>query len=307
VNVLARARECALTASHVATPLFRGENAPKSRSIRGMSVAQVASNTMNLSRSLFSSSPLVGLAVFASLACAGCLVGSDPDSHRTAASTSVNQPTPVSGGDSSSSGSTSGGSSSGSGGSSGSTGNAGSGGTGTGGGGTGGSTGTNGIPAGALRVFVTQVTHNGNFGGLTGADTVCQNAADAQGLGGTWVAWLSSGTTNAHDRVTSAGPWYAIDGAKVFNNKANLETIPLAPIVDETGATPRWMGLTSPWTGSDQGGVTGDADCAGWTSASTSTWASSGTAGGYQVDQDWGGGSGTMSCDTQAPLICFEQ
>jgi hypothetical protein len=42
-------------------------------------------------------------------------------------------------------------------------------------------------------------------------------------------------------------------------------------------------------------------------SSSISAYASSGTAGGWSNDQDWGGGGGPLSCDTKAALICFEQ
>jgi hypothetical protein len=281
--------------------LSSGKTSESCAAPSGMSVAERRGTTMSFSHTLLTTS---FLGCFASLACAGCWVtDSDPNAHHTS---TVNQPTssvPVSGSDSSSGGSSSG--SAGGGSSSGGTTSSGSG-TDTSGS-SGGGTSGGGVPSGAKRVFVTEVTHDGNLGGLTGADSFCQNAADAQSLGGTWVAWLSSGGVNAVDRVTSAGPWYALDGTKVFNNKANLHTIPLAQILDETGNIPKWQGQTNPWTGSDQGGVSGSGDCSGWTSSSINAYASSGTAGGWSNDQDWGGGGGPLSCDTKAALICFEQ
>ena len=39
-------------------------------------------------------------------------------------------------------------------------------------------------------VFVTSTKHNGNFGGLSGADGFCQGLANAAGLGGAYMAWL---------------------------------------------------------------------------------------------------------------------
>ena len=39
------------------------------------------------------------------------------------------------------------------------------------------------------------------MGGLSGADAICQGEADRAGLGGTFVAWLSTSDTDARDRV----------------------------------------------------------------------------------------------------------
>jgi len=57
------------------------------------------------------------------------------------------------------------------------------------------------IPQYGVRVFVTSSSWNGNLGGLSGAGAKCQQAADAAGLGGTWVAWLSDSTYDAKDRI----------------------------------------------------------------------------------------------------------
>jgi hypothetical protein len=41
-------------------------------------------------------------------------------------------------------------------------------------------------------VFLSSQSHDGDFGGLSGADTICQNLADNAGLPGTYMAWMSS-------------------------------------------------------------------------------------------------------------------
>ncbi|MEC7948346.1 MAG: Ig-like domain-containing protein, partial [Myxococcota bacterium] len=56
------------------------------------------------------------------------------------------------------------------------------------------------------RVFVTSDTWAGDHGGVSGADQHCQDAADAVGLGGVWVAWLSSTSRSAKDQV-GPGPY----------------------------------------------------------------------------------------------------
>ena len=63
------------------------------------------------------------------------------------------------------------------------------------------------VDEGYKYVFVTSTTHNGNLGGLTGADATCNDlAADVTAPlplpAGNYVAWLSSLEGNAIDRVT---------------------------------------------------------------------------------------------------------
>ncbi len=66
------------------------------------------------------------------------------------------------------------------------------------------------------RVFVTATTYapqslGGGATGFAGADGFGANAAAAASLGGKWVAWLSTSSTDAIDRVTGDGPWYLVD------------------------------------------------------------------------------------------------
>ncbi len=61
-------------------------------------------------------------------------------------------------------------------------------------------------------IFVTSSDHNGNLGGLAGADAICQALADAAGLPtATYKAWLSTSTVNANDpgRLTHSSIPYA--------------------------------------------------------------------------------------------------
>ncbi len=97
-------------------------------------------------------------------------------------------------------------------------------------GGSGGSTG--GVPPGGKRIFLTSSTYEGGaLGGVSGADQKCTLSAQAVGLSGTWIALVSG-----LDRISDVGPWYLLDGTKVFNNKAGLSTTPFAVIsIDERG------------------------------------------------------------------------
>lgn len=111
-------------------------------------------------------------------------------------------------------------------------------------------------------------------------------------------------------RVFVTSVTYLVDGeTRVFNNKANLATIPRAAIsLDEMGK--RHEGspyeIYWAWTGSNNGGTRTEDTCSDWLD-------SSGGAGTYgrPVDapsQSWGGGPVLMeACLAQAGLICFEQ
>ena len=63
--------------------------------------------------------------------------------------------------------------------------------------------------------FVTATTHNGNIGGLAGADSICQNAAAAQAIPGTFRAYLSSSNVNAVTRLGTASGWARVDGKPI--------------------------------------------------------------------------------------------
>lgn len=97
-------------------------------------------------------------------------------------------------------------------------------------------------------------TYKGDLGGLEGADALCQNAAAAASLEGSYVAWLSDFSNDAIDRITGDGPWYDLADQRVFANHAALSTSPLVAIdVDETGETLSIGGRV--WTATSAGGT----------------------------------------------------
>ena len=81
--------------------------------------------------------------------------------------------------------------------------------------------------ASAMTFFLTS-TGSGkgaDFGGLAGADKLCQSLAAAVGAGNReWRAYLSTqgaGAVNARDRI-GAGPWQNVKGVVVAKNVADL-------------------------------------------------------------------------------------
>jgi hypothetical protein len=157
---------------------------------------------------------------------------------------------------------------------------------------------------------VTSATYTGNLklqaaaaDGLAGGDKLCQLAADAAQLGGTFRAWLSSKTMNAIDRIGDVGPWYRLNGPKVFANKASIVTAgPLVPIdVDETGGSP----AVNTWTGTLNAGVADAFTCNDWTSDAPIN-GYEGTVGITVGLQFWTEGP-SNPCKLKNTLYCFEQ
>jgi hypothetical protein len=90
--------------------------------------------------------------------------------------------------------------------------------------------GTAGAQQAAASFFVSSTGSGsgGWFGGLQGADMLCQTLATAAGSGGkTWRAYLSTSATastpavNARDRI-GKGPWQNVKGVVIANNLTEL-------------------------------------------------------------------------------------
>jgi hypothetical protein len=124
-------------------------------------------------------------------------------------------------------------------------------------------------PAGPLKAFVSSAIVTGGFGGLAGADKICNDLAKAQNLPGTYVAWVSTTGTNAIDRITANGPWQRVDGQVVAQTKAQLGTGALTTALrrDEKNQEPP-LAEDRVWTATGADGkFVGGSDCAGWTGA----------------------------------------
>lgn len=159
------------------------------------------------------------------------------------------------------------------------------------------------------RLFVTAQLYSGNLGGLAGADQKCTTAATAGNLGGVWQAWLSDGTTDALSRFADAGAWYDLDGRKIFNNSANLATVPLDQLSrDEQGQA---VDYGFAWTGTANGGTRSGKHCRGWTSQDAGTTADDfgthGIIGVSSYPSTWTEGTSPYACNQTLHLICLEK
>jgi hypothetical protein len=165
---------------------------------------------------------------------------------------------------------------------------------------------------GPKRVFATSVTYTGALGGTTGADSICTAAATKAGLGGKWVAWISTYTANAIDRLPSDASWYLVDGTTiVFQSKAAIPALPEHAIdQDENGAPVPTTAIipgdpVGAWTGTSLVGIADSELCMGWTSESN------GALGDYGSTKDgetsvWTA-LGFAACSKHMHLYCFEQ
>jgi hypothetical protein len=170
-----------------------------------------------------------------------------------------------------------------------------------------------------LTVFVTSKTFTGNLGGIAGADAKCQALAEAEGLSGTFLAWLSDSNTTPWSRFyRSEYPYRLTDGTLVAKSWSDLVDGTLEhPInLTETGVFPpngttpcAGGGHPTVWTATAPTGLqfgAGGYNCDDWTStaaigaawgvatASSGEWTSWCTA-------------NAMVCNAQSSLYCFQE
>ena len=123
--------------------------------------------------------------------------------------------------------------------------------------------------------FVTSVgtgRMGGDYGGLAGADALCQSLADAAGIGdANWRAYLSTTAENARDRIGN-GPWTNVDGDVVAEDLDALHSGPKAldpdHALDELGQPIPQMEHDINTGSLADGTVYTGRTCADWTSSS---------------------------------------
>jgi hypothetical protein len=160
-------------------------------------------------------------------------------------------------------------------------------------------------PASPKRLFVTSLKFTGNLGGLSGADTSCQNVATARGLGGRWRAVLGTSTVEPSQRPLSEGPYTLLDGGVLFRNRASLQ-VSLVPsftsvVTDELGVVPP-VGDGAFWSGSSAFSKGGN--CMNWMTAAPNV---TGGAGSSQRNSQFSLRQFENLCELQSGrLLCVE-
>jgi len=175
-------------------------------------------------------------------------------------------------------------------------------------------------------VFITKKLYTGNLGGLQGANTLCQAAADDAQLGGTYKAWLSDSDTGPADNFGADAT--ADEDADTTRNYRLTNSTLIATswsdltdgellnpiIIDEdkkpVDPTPVWSNTTA------EGTPLGMINCTSWTSEQGGMMlGATGRAEHEITDEQWTDfgdteEAGLLQCSLQtnpvARLYCFE-
>jgi hypothetical protein len=142
----------------------------------------------------------------------------------------------------------------------------------------------------------------GTLGGFVPADAACQAEADAAGLPGTYVAWLSTSTTNAIDRLAGSRGWVRADGAPFVDAIADLAAGRLfyPPSIDVNGA--QLPTTTAVFTGTLPDGTADPFTCGDL--SSTSDLMAYGVS--NQTSGSWTRINASFSvCGTSVQIYCF--
>jgi hypothetical protein len=157
------------------------------------------------------------------------------------------------------------------------------------------------------RVFALEDTLSpGDLGSAAAADTRCQNNADDEELGGTWMAWISDSTTSPADRFTrSTLPYRLLNGTLIANDWDDLVDGTIENPIDRT---PRNSLITTGYaaTGTLADGTattTASSRCDDWTSGSSGSSLSGNIT---RTDMLWSSGV-SRACFSLHRLYCFEQ
>ena len=161
---------------------------------------------------------------------------------------------------------------------------------------------------GACLAFVTSTLHNGNLGGLAGADAICQDLADGAGLPGTYMAWLSDSTGYPALRVTPATVTYTLRGGPIIaNDWDGLTSGELARALNKTEQGTGGALSSRVWTNTaSDGTVRTDTpkSCSNWSSSSAGVTGYDGML--SSISATWTARD-ESTCDSTIRLYCFQQ
>ncbi len=162
----------------------------------------------------------------------------------------------------------------------------------------------------ARRVFATSIQYDGNLGGLSGADGMCQAHADAAVLGGSFSAFMVDGTEDLDRLEHPAVPFVRIDGEAIATDWDDLldGTIDAPIDIDEFGAAIEgnaWTGLVDVVLGDPDPDLT----CSSWTYGGRGCLEDMPCGGAGEsgmTDEHWDGYF-VFHCEELFRLYCFEQ
>jgi hypothetical protein len=172
------------------------------------------------------------------------------------------------------------------------------------------------VPGSGKRVFVTSTDIAANFGGIAGANSICQNAATVAGLTGTFKAWVGDSVSGPATNFTHPTvPYYKFDGVSsvtVANGWADLTDGTLAAPIDRDEYGVQWTPY-GVWTSVNPDGTPcGSNHCFDWTTTSVAVGGRQGvtseTSSFWTVNSGFGCMFDAPACNTTLTRVyCFEQ
>ena len=184
-------------------------------------------------------------------------------------------------------------------------------------GGIGGIGGTGGGGGAATKIMMVALNegHNGNLGGIVGANSLCTTQANTAGLFGTWRAFLSSSTQNVKDLFLGAEaslPVVTKDNVQIFTSwnqifvvgtgswsgSKLLQSFAGVNVDENSSIVPPWDDADG-WHGSTSLGVATTNTCLDWTSSSSANFGSCGELDFYQLLK-----LETRACNITMAVVC---
>jgi hypothetical protein len=161
----------------------------------------------------------------------------------------------------------------------------------------------------SLQGVQTSTRHEGNLGGIAGADAICGARAGEAQLSGTFLAWLSDDESSPSTRFVHAPfPYVLLDGTVVAANWESLTGQRLEHHIDVTELGVEAVGLGTVWTRTLPNGTAASfglgPDCGGWRRSDPNAF---GTNGQHQGNLALWSFIGASSCNARLRLYCFEQ
>lgn len=158
-------------------------------------------------------------------------------------------------------------------------------------------------------IFVTSVRYSGKIGSISVADGLCDDEAEAGGLAGAYVAWLSSNQGGwdldfADSDLPFGKPLIRRDGELIVTKAEDLILAGSTVLLNPINLTANKMEVAgAAWTGTLEHGFPG-ADCGGWADSSANQVGTVGYLG--QLDADWTS-AGELKCDEERYFYCFRR
>jgi hypothetical protein len=165
-------------------------------------------------------------------------------------------------------------------------------------------------------VFVTTDFYAPNFGSAKLADDQCNMLADAAGLGGTWMSWISDGgsllppqmlPSTPFTRFTkNPDPYLLLDDVTVV--AMGWEGLKSGTLLNGITLDQQQQPVVSPlavWTGTKSDGTYAGSSCGNWGGNQVGLTAAAGIAG--DPNGGWTQQQQPLLCSSKAHLYCFQQ